>query len=170
MPCHHSCACVWGPLSCYTCRATRVAADVLGFSCMAVVSHYSPLKGPVAPIARKLPRVSHVKLPLKRCCTTGGCSNYTCEYRATLCHYGCHPLNRNTTELWLWSGCFVLILHHSFFHVAAWPTWVPVAPNKCRFLRLSAKVLQRQPKKREKDPNPRELLDSPMGTASGREN
>ena len=39
--------------------------------------------------------VSHVKLPLKRCCATGGCSSYTCRCRARLCRYGFRR-SRNT--------------------------------------------------------------------------
>ena len=35
--------------------------------------------------------MSHVNLPLKRCCATGGCSSYTCGCRATLCNYGVYP-------------------------------------------------------------------------------
>ena len=77
------------PLSRYTCRATHVAADFLriqGFSSVAAVSRYTPpQKGPVAPVDLELPGVSHVKLPLKRCRATGGCSSYTCGCRATLC-------------------------------------------------------------------------------------
>ena len=54
------------PMSRYTCRATRVAADFLRFSCVAMVSHYTPLKGPVAPtVLGPLPGVSQVKLALK---------------------------------------------------------------------------------------------------------
>ena len=58
------------PLSHHTCRATRVAAISWDFSCIAVVSCYTPpppQNGAVAPAARQLPGVSHVKLPLKRC-------------------------------------------------------------------------------------------------------
>ena len=42
------------------------------------------LQSPVAPVALQLPGVSHVKLPLKRCRATGGCSSRTCGCRATL--------------------------------------------------------------------------------------
>ena len=42
------------------------------------------LQGPVAPVTRQLPGVSHVELPLKRCCAIRGCSSCTCECRATL--------------------------------------------------------------------------------------
>ena len=58
----------------------------LGFSGVAAVSRYTPLKGPVAPVALERPRVSHIKLSLKRCRATGGCSSYTCGCRATLCN------------------------------------------------------------------------------------
>ena len=51
--------------------------------------HYTPRKpkGPCCTIARQLPEVSHVKLPLKRCRATARCSSYTCECRGTLCNY-----------------------------------------------------------------------------------
>ena len=120
--CHHSCTRVWGlpvllHLSRYTCRSRFPGVFMYGNG----IALHPPVKGPVAPIARKLPRVSHVKLPLKRFHTTGGCSNYTCEYRATLRNDGCHPLNRNTAELRLSSACFALVLQYPFFHMAAWP-------------------------------------------------
>ena len=75
------------PLSRCTCRATRVAADFLRilrfFRCSSSIASHPPLKGPVAPVTLALPGVSHVKLPLKRCRATGGCSSYTCRCRAT---------------------------------------------------------------------------------------
>ena len=78
------------PLSRYTCRATRVAADflrILGlFRCSSSIALHPLLEGPVAPVALELPGVSLVKLPLRRCRTTWGCSNYTCGCRATLCN------------------------------------------------------------------------------------
>ena len=79
------------PLSRYTCRATRVAADILRilgfFRCSSSIAlHPPPLKGPVAPVVLERPGVSHVKLPLKRCRATGGCSSYTCGCRTTLCN------------------------------------------------------------------------------------
>ena len=53
-----------------------------GFSCIAVVLHYTPHQGgpgPGAPIARQHPGASHIKLPRKRCRATGGPGSYTCE-------------------------------------------------------------------------------------------
>ena len=50
----------------------QISSESLGFSGVAAVSRYTPLKGPVAPVALELPGVSHVKLPLKRCRATGG--------------------------------------------------------------------------------------------------
>ena len=83
----HACG---DPLSRYTCRATRVAADflrILGFfRCSSSIALHPPLKGPVAPVAFERPGVSHVKLPLKRRRATGGCSSYTCGCRATPCN------------------------------------------------------------------------------------
>ena len=81
------------------CRATRVAlhlsqqisSEPWGLSGVAEVSRYPPppsQEGPVAPVALQLPRVSHVKLPLKMCRATAGCSSYTCGCRPTLCNYG----------------------------------------------------------------------------------
>ena len=59
------------PLSRYTCPAARVAADFLR---ILRFSRYRTTPPPltVAPVALQLPRVSHVKLPLKRCCAAGG--------------------------------------------------------------------------------------------------
>ena len=78
------------PLSRYTCRATRVAADFLDFTAFCrcstgvalhplkiLVSHLSP------PWCRE---VSHRNLGLKRCRATRGCSSYSCGCRATLCN------------------------------------------------------------------------------------
>ena len=45
-------------------------------------------KSPLAPVARQLAGGSQVKLPLKMCRDTGGCSSYACECRTTLCTYG----------------------------------------------------------------------------------
>ena len=70
------------PLSRYTCRS-RLAF----FRCSSGVALHPLLKSPVAPVALQLPGLSHVKLPLKRCRTTGVCSSYTCRCRATLCNY-----------------------------------------------------------------------------------
>ena len=66
------------PLSRYRGRS-RFPQNPGGFSGVAAVSRYTPppLEGPVAPVALELPGVSHVKLPLKRCRATGGCSSYT---------------------------------------------------------------------------------------------
>ena len=51
-----------------------------------IALHSPPPKGPVAPVTLQLPGVSHVKLPLKKCCATvqGGVAA-TCGCRATLC-------------------------------------------------------------------------------------
>ena len=78
------------PLSRYTCRATRVAADFLDFRAFCrcssgvaphplniLVSHLSP------PHSRE---VSHRNLGLKRCRATRGCRSYNCGCRATLCN------------------------------------------------------------------------------------
>ena len=73
------------------CRATHVPANFLrirSFSGVAAVSRYTPLINLVTPVTLQLPGVSHVKLPLKRCRATGGCSSYTCGCRAALCSYG----------------------------------------------------------------------------------
>ena len=81
------------------CCATRVALHVTrvalhvskqiyseswSFSGVAAVSHNRPLKSPVA---LQLSGVSHVKLPLKRCHTTGGVAATLGGCRATLCNY-----------------------------------------------------------------------------------
>ena len=81
-----------------SCRATRVAADflrILGFfRCSSSIAlHPPPKKGPVAPVVLQLLGVSHVKLLLKRCRATRGCSSYTCGCRAKLCNYGFDILN-----------------------------------------------------------------------------
>ena len=78
------------PLSRYTCRATRVAADFLDFIAFCrcstgvalhlqniLVSHLAP------PLSRE---VSHRNLGLKRCRATWGCRSYSCGCRATLCN------------------------------------------------------------------------------------
>ena len=78
------------PLSRYTCRATRVAADFLDFIAFCrcstgvalhpvkiLVSHLSP------PHSQE---VSHRNLGLKRCRATRGCRSYSCGCRATLCN------------------------------------------------------------------------------------
>ena len=72
-------------------RFPQISSEFWGFSGVATVIALHPPKGPVAPVALELPLVSHVKLPLKRCRATGGCSNYTCGCRATLCNYGSTP-------------------------------------------------------------------------------
>ena len=78
------------PVSRYTCRATRVAADFLDFRafcrCSTGVALHpqkilaSPLPPPLAP------EVSHRNLGLKRCRATRGCRSYSCGCRATLCN------------------------------------------------------------------------------------
>ena len=91
---NHSCTRVRGPP--VTTRAAlhvsqQISSESWGFSGVAAVSRYTPytpLKGPLAPVALRLPEVSHVRLPLKRCRATVGCSSYTCGCRATLCNYG----------------------------------------------------------------------------------
>ena len=77
------------PLSRYTCRATRVAADFLDFiafcRCSTGVALH-PLKISVShppPLCRE---VSHRNLGLKRCRATRGCRSYSCGCRATLCN------------------------------------------------------------------------------------
>ena len=77
------------PLSRYTCRATRVAADFLDFTafcrCSTGVALH-PLKILVSHLAPPLSReVSHRNLGLKRCRATRGCRSYSCRCRATLC-------------------------------------------------------------------------------------
>ena len=68
----------------YTCRS-RFPQNPGFFRCSSNIAlHPPPLKGPVAPVALELPGVSHVKLPLKWCRATWGCSSYTCGCRATL--------------------------------------------------------------------------------------
>ena len=74
----------------YMCRSRLP----LEFACMAALP---PVKGPVA---RHLPGVSHVKLPLKRCCATGGRSSLHLRvpsYTVQLCSrepflFGANPL------------------------------------------------------------------------------
>ena len=78
------------PLSGYTCRATRVAADFLDFiafcRCRAGVALH-PLKILVSHLPSPLCReVSHRNLGLKRCRATRGCRSYSCGCRATLCN------------------------------------------------------------------------------------
>ena len=77
------------PLSRYTCRATRVAADFLDFiafcRCSTGVALH-PLKILVSHLPPPLCReVSHRNLGLKRCRATRGCRSYSCGCRATLC-------------------------------------------------------------------------------------
>ena len=91
----HSCTRVRGPpvglhVSRYTCRS-RSPQNPRIFQVWQRYRATPPLKGPVAPVAVQLPRVSHVKLPLQRCRATGGCSSYTCGCRATLCTYAFQP-------------------------------------------------------------------------------
>ena len=78
------------PLSRYTCRATRVAADFLDFiafcRCSTGVALH-PLKILVSHLPPPLCReVSHRNLGLKRCRATRGCRSYSCGCRATLCN------------------------------------------------------------------------------------
>ena len=68
----------------YTCRS-RCPQNPGVFQVWQQYRATPPLKGPVAPVALELPEVSHVKLPLKRCRATGGCSSYTWGCRAILC-------------------------------------------------------------------------------------
>ena len=69
------------PLSRYTCRS-RFPQNPGIFQVWQQYRATPPVKGPIAPVALELPRVSHVKLPLNRCRATGGCSSYTCGCRA----------------------------------------------------------------------------------------
>ena len=77
------------PLSRYTCRATRVAADFLDFiafcRCSTGVALHPPknLVSHLPPLCRE---VSHRNLGLKRCRATRGCRSYSCGCRATLCN------------------------------------------------------------------------------------
>ena len=78
------------PLSRYTCRATRVAADFLDFivfcRCSTGVALH-PLKILVSHLPPPQCReVSHRNLGLKRCRATQGCRSYSCGCRATLCN------------------------------------------------------------------------------------
>ena len=77
------------PLSRYTCRATRVAADFLDFIAFCRFSTgvaIHPIKifgvAPPPPLCRE---VSHRNLGLKKCRATRGCRSYSCGCRATLC-------------------------------------------------------------------------------------
>ena len=80
----HDCGC---PLSRYTCRATRVAGDVLDFRafcrCSTGVALH-PLKFLVSHLPPPAPEVSHRNLGLKRCRATRGCRSCSCGCRATL--------------------------------------------------------------------------------------
>ena len=78
------------PLSRYTCRATRVAADFLDFiaccRCSSGVAPH-PLKILVSLLSPPHSReVSHRNLGLRRCHATRGCRSYSCRCRATLCN------------------------------------------------------------------------------------
>ena len=77
------------PLSRYTCRATRVAADFLDFiafcRCSTGVALH-PLKILVSHLPPLCREVSHRILGLKRCRATRGCRSYSCGCRATLCN------------------------------------------------------------------------------------
>ena len=77
------------PLSRYTCRATRVAADFLDFRefcrCSTGVALH-PLKILVYLAPPLSQEVSHRNLGLKRCRATLGCRSYSCGCRATLCN------------------------------------------------------------------------------------
>ena len=67
----HSCTRVRGrPVALHV--SQQISSESWGFLGVAAVSRYTPLKGPVAPVALELPGVSHVKLPPKRCRATGG--------------------------------------------------------------------------------------------------
>ena len=78
------------PLSRYTCRATRVAADFLDFRafcrCSTGVALHPPKHFGVAPPPPVCREVSHRNLGLKRCRATRGCRSYSCGCRATLCN------------------------------------------------------------------------------------
>ena len=94
------------PLSRYTCRATRVAADFLDFIAFCrrstgVALH--PLKILVSHLPPPLYReVSHRNLGLKRCRATRGCRSYSCRCRATLWtksqSRSLHAANRKLTQ------------------------------------------------------------------------
>ena len=75
------------PLSRYTCRATRVAADFLNFRafcrCSTGVALH-PLKILVSHLPPLCREVSHRNLGLKRCRATRGCRSYSCECRDKL--------------------------------------------------------------------------------------
>ena len=78
------------PLSRYTCRATRVAADFLDFRAFCRCSTGVALH-PLKILVSHLPppwcrKVSHRNLGLKRCRATRGCRSYSCGCRATLCN------------------------------------------------------------------------------------
>ena len=78
------------PLSRYTCRATRVAADFLDFIAFCRCSTGVALH-PLNILVSHLPpppcrEVSHRNLGLKRCRATRGCRSYSCGCRATLCN------------------------------------------------------------------------------------
>ena len=77
------------PLSRYTCRATRVAADFLDFiafcRCSTGVALH-PLKIMVPHLPLPVPgEVSHRNLGLKRCRATRGCRSYSCGCVALHC-------------------------------------------------------------------------------------
>ena len=83
----HSCTRVRGPpVALHV--SQQISSQSWGFSGVAAVSRYTPLKRPCCTCRSSTPGVSHVKLPLKRCRATRGCSSYTCGCRATLCNYG----------------------------------------------------------------------------------
>ena len=78
------------PLSRYTCRATRVAADFLDFiafcRCSTGVALH-PLKILVSHLPPPVPGGVAPKFGcLKRCRATRGCRSYSCRCRATLCN------------------------------------------------------------------------------------
>ena len=76
------------PLSRYTCRATRVAADFPDFiafcRCSSGVALH-PLKILVSHLPPLCQEVSHRNLGLKRCRAARGCRSYSCGCRTTLC-------------------------------------------------------------------------------------
>ena len=111
------------PLSRYTCRATRVAADFLDFIAFCRCSNgvaLHPLKILVSHLdpPRLCREVSHRNLGLKRCRATRGCRSYSCGCRATCAtkHLTGHAMVASTAKKYresanhavvivLWSRC-----------------------------------------------------------------
>ena len=92
----HSCTRVRGPpVALHV--SQQISSKSWGFAGVAAVSRYTPLKGPVTPVALERPGVSHFKLPLKGVALQRGVA-------ATLAGVALHCATRKNA--WLHGGGF----------------------------------------------------------------